>query len=99
MKSGGISPIPSRCDCAYCAERRGRQSLALTESAGEVGCAVEAALLGYLLHGGTGSQQQTLGLAQTVAEQVFMRRTVDVTVEAADEVGFAHTADFRERTE
>ena len=53
---------------------------------------VEAAVLGNLLNGQVTGQQQTLGLTQTVLQQILMRRTADVSLEAADKVGFADAA-------
>lgn len=76
------------------AKDRGRHAVALPERACKMGCTVEPTPLSDLFHCRIRGAQQVFRLPQPVLQQIFMRRTANVSLKAANQVRFADTALF-----
>ena len=77
-----------------CAKGGGRHAVALPERARKMGCAVKPAALSDLLDRRIRGAQQVFRLPQPVLQQIFMRRTANVSLKAANQVRFADAALF-----
>ena len=74
------------------AKDRGRHAVALPERACKMGCTVGPTPLSDLFHCRIRGAQQVFRLPQPVLQQIFMRRTVNVSLKAANQVRFADAA-------